>query len=338
MPFWSLLITCRSPPCPDEGTRHASAADDVCTGICQALLVRRHHGCHSLDDMPYTSNINTSSSPPSAVSFSAPQYLQLTSLFNIARIANSSPSFVVKYIYPPTKLDKPQSEYQRMAHGKHLSRSSHFGTNPEEIDDDDGYGTRTPTLCSAAGSIAPSPAMAHAVLSIANTSNTAVQAYIQRERSTHAAALEAQTRHGIAAGYATGPDWNPMESLWAASMSSHSYGNGNSPKTAPTVGSPIGYQYWEGTSISSSPDSTRTATPTSTSFRRTQHYPRAWTRNQAVQGTPTRRPDHTSGMMTFRPGSRAGYCTPVSKGYADTNSYGAGGGQVHAGTRAGGPW
>ena len=107
-----------------------------------------------------------------------------------------------------------------MARGKHESRSFHFGINPEEVADDDGYATKSPTGSSiTATSSAASPAIRTAFLSRSRgpTSQDLMVAFAKLQQEIQYRRSENLSWHahpGAALRSDQSPDYNPVEGLW----------------------------------------------------------------------------------------------------------------------------
>ncbi|KAK4547093.1 hypothetical protein LTR36_001314 [Oleoguttula mirabilis] len=123
-----------------------------------------------------------------------------------------------------------------MAHGKHQSRSSNYGANPQEIADDDGYATYTPTLCSrATTTAAPSPALAKSLMESFGTCDLfamdeRLQDFLEHDKGVWTASetLASSSSGSYTPGQCLGShhqrrresdgpaEWNPIEGLWRA--------------------------------------------------------------------------------------------------------------------------
>jgi len=104
-----------------------------------------------------------------------------------------------------------------MAHGKHRSRSSRYGINLDEPDESDGYVTKSPSLCSQASTVAPSPSMSKARLNSAPTAGELHKAYRKLQlaaQSTRAATWSETAGYGGPLDHGYGRNQSPIELLW----------------------------------------------------------------------------------------------------------------------------
>ncbi|KAK5135086.1 hypothetical protein LTR08_005611 [Meristemomyces frigidus] len=134
-----------------------------------------------------------------------------------------------------------------MVHTKHLSRSLAFGINLDEIPDNDGYASKTPSTVSSsqATSVAPSPrtltrTMLHATDQFA-------QDYLQQDRANWSLinrrypeqAEKADWSNGQWGAPETSPDWNPLEAVWLLHQQSNRV---RGKSTAPPASSAVQWQ------------------------------------------------------------------------------------------------
>lgn len=235
-----------------------------------------------------------------------------------------------------------------MPHGKHLSRSFKFGVNPKEIDDNDGYASYTPTVCSRDTSEAGSPALAHAYLCHDKAGDKAVQDWVDRERREGGVSLAERDHSVLAEQYGNnsqwpvglrGTGWNPIESVFRAithpflhaskisTMPRHieqsmspSYTSKASPRPPyiePLL-SPPSYNFITDSATTSPTSLTPTsfpsgpASPMTTSFRSPRPFPRQYSSRPGSGPSQATSAvvKNTPGRMIFK--SRSG---PVSPGY-----------------------
>ncbi|KAK5126769.1 hypothetical protein LTR85_009703 [Meristemomyces frigidus] len=200
-----------------------------------------------------------------------------------------------------------------MAHGKHLSRSFKYGVNPEEIEDDDGYATYTPTLCSRTSSVAPSPALAKALLNNKEASDDTVQGLINRKKGTWSAvrnykAIAEKQMAGQWPDYLSGPVCNPIEGLFRTIAHPNQYISKQALPSPHYNDAPASPGHTLVTD--SSPLGSAVATPTS--FRSPRTYAKQWTRRpiREVQAPGAGR--FSIAKRIFRPRSGARGCASVN--------------------------
>lgn len=191
-----------------------------------------------------------------------------------------------------------------MANSKHQSRSFNYGNNPEEIADNDGYASKSPTLCSRVTSVAPSPSLAKTLLNNPESSHERVQDLIDREKEAWSASQRFTTmdipgdEFSIPwSAYYSAPEWNPIEGMWGAVTDQLQYG-----------AMALYDRYKQSTVNEQVPvgaDRPVAAALRSTSLRRPSKYPKQYTRSQATE-PQSLGVNHATSKRIFRPRSILG--------------------------------
>lgn len=227
-----------------------------------------------------------------------------------------------------------------MANGKHQSRSTNYGINPDEIDDDDGYASETPSACSIVASMAPSPILSRVSVSNSRASNTITHASTLNKKLSclrgvgnnhgntlissagqghHTAATQRHGEVNNAEGLQLGPRVPGLHSSFAQSVLGtvwHPHILSRQPAIDPRQLEPTSV----GNHDHSHPKTARSErgpTLKSATFQQSKQLPYQSDKVPVWQARP---PDRRSGsgIVTFRPRSTSG--SPIVGSFAEQNS------------------